>query len=219
VHKYREGAQSRASSRRSCRDAAGPAEQRSAIPSARESSTVTDELERGWKRRLSNGPELSLVGGTRRVGGSKVGREAREAPASCASTVEGTWSEADRLGPQGAGWSGEGLGRRRGCRGRPIPGGHPTTTRVSKLLWSGAIGKVAQGRARQGSIQSMSPRGLARARQGRSPGPRSFTGALRIAGKPGVRERGLVVPNGRLAARAALVTEPPHTPDVPCPSG
>jgi hypothetical protein len=42
---------------------------------------------------------------------------------------------------------------------------------------------------------------------------------LWIAGQPVVRERGLVVPNGRLAARAALVTELPQRLTCPLRAG
>jgi hypothetical protein len=117
--------------------------------------------------------------------------------------------------------SGEGLGRRRRCRGRPIPGDHPTTTKVSELLRTGAIGEVAQGRARQGSTRSSGPRGFGRARQSRSPRAgklhrcvvdRRATGGSRAgAGRP---EREAGGPRG-FGAQSHGNTEPPQRPTCP----
>lgn len=105
----------------------------------------------------------------------------------------------------------ESLGRRRRRRERPIPGGHPTTTRVSELLFTGAIGKVMQGRAREGSSC---------ARWDRSPRRRELHRCDAGSRATGGSSRGsLVRPSGRPAARAMLETASPHRPSIRAPRG
>lgn len=105
----------------------------------------------------------------------------------------------------------ESLGRRRRRRERPIPGGHPTTTRVSELLFTGAIGKVMQGRAREGSSC---------ARWDRSPRRRELHRCDAGSRATGGSSRGsLVRPSGRPEARAMLETASPHRPSIRAPRG
>jgi len=121
--------------------------------------------------------------------------------------------------------SGEGLGRRRGCRGRPIPGDHPTTTRVSELLRTGGD---RRGRARSsppGLDSKFGPARARRARQGRSPRAgklhrcvvdRRATGGSRAgAGRP---EREAGGPHG-FGAQSHGKTEPTHRPTCPVQAG
>lgn len=105
----------------------------------------------------------------------------------------------------------ESLGRRRRRWERPIPSGHPTTTRVSELLFTGAIGKVMQGRAREGSSC---------ARWDRSPRRRELHRCDAGSRATGGSSRGsLVRPSGRPAARAMLETASPHRPSIRAPRG
>jgi len=99
----------------------------------------------------------------------------------------------------------ERLGRRERRRGRPSPGGHPTTTRVSRLLRSGAIERAVRaassrelGAWTEGPITSMWIKPCRCER--RSPPPKEVAAAIARAGRP---ER-------EPAARAAPAMESPH---------
>jgi hypothetical protein len=85
------------------------------------------------KARARHGPSNPDV--TEASSGRFAGLEAGGAPALSASTGKDTWPH--------------GLGRRRRCRGRPIPGDHPTTTRVSAPSSSGEIARVVRERVRK----------------------------------------------------------------------
>jgi hypothetical protein len=147
------------------------------------------------------------------VSSGGTGREAREAPASCASTVEGTWSEA---------------GGRASRKARPELGGGPRSAEkmpgTTHSRWSSdddaGAGAASDGGDRKGRARSSPPglgsklrarEGSGRARQGRSPraeelhrcdaGCRETGGSRAGAGRPeweGWRPA------------AASVTEPPQ---------